>query len=204
MDASAPPPPPPRPEPAEVTLLLRAVGDRRPGAIDRLFPLVYDELRGIAGAQFRDRPQNLTLQPTALIHEAYLKLVGAEDVAIRDRAHFFALASRVMRQILVDHCRKRLAAKRGGSWVQVSLGGVPGAEEGYALEVMDLDGALERLAALDERKARVVELRFFGGLEVREAAEVIGVSHRTVENDWAFARAWLKRQLSGAGDGPPA
>ena len=185
------------PNPEEVTVLLRQVGAGSDGAIEELFALVYDELRRIAGKHFQNQPTNHTLQPTALIHEAYLRLIEASSVETRDRSHFFALASRVMRQLLVDHCRRRTAAKRGGDWGRVTLDGVGGEDATDALEVLDLDEALERLRELDERKSRVVELRFFGGLEMAEVATVLDVSTRTAESDWAFARAWLRKEIAG-------
>ena len=185
----------PAPPRGDVTLLLRRVGAGESEAIDRLFSVVYDELRALAGRQFRALPANHTLQPTALIHEAYLRLVRTDELELKDRAHFFALSSRVMRQLLVDHCRRRRAAKRGGGRVPMGLEDVAGPDQGTELPILELDEALQRLGALDERKSRVVELRFFGGLSVPEVAEVLEVSVRTVEADWTMARAWLKREL---------
>jgi RNA polymerase sigma factor (TIGR02999 family) len=181
----------------DITLLLRQVGDGHPGAVDALFTLVYEQLRALAGDQVRDLPGNHTLQPTALIHEAYLRMVRAEELEVRDRAHFFALAARVMRQLLVDHCRQRRARKRGGGRARVELSELEGPAEMHLDAVLDLDAALAGLAALDERKSRVVELRYFGGLSVMEVAEALDVSPRTVEADWTMARAWLKRELEG-------
>jgi RNA polymerase sigma factor (TIGR02999 family) len=136
-----------------------------------------------------------TLQTTALINEAYMRLVG-QDVPWQSRAHFFGIASRLMRQILVDHARAQNCQKRGGGQQQVSLAEAAGAVGGRAAELAALDDALEQLAALDPQQARVVELRFFGGLTIEEAAEVLGVSHATVERGWRSARAWLRREMS--------
>jgi RNA polymerase sigma factor (TIGR02999 family) len=186
----------------DLTEILRQVAVGQPQAVEGLFARVYDELHRIARAHFRDQPADHTLQPTVLIHEAFLRLMGAAQIEVRDRSHFFALASRVMRQLLVDHCREQRAAKRGGGWAQITLSGTPAAgpnegklHEDALLGVLDLDEALSRLAEMDARKAKVVELRFFGGLPNKEIAEALDVSERTVESDWAMARAWLKKEL---------
>lgn len=184
--------------PDSVSGLLRRASAGEQAALEQLFARAYDELHGIAEAHFREQRAGHTLQPTVLIHEAYLRMVGAERLELRDRSHFFALASKVMRQLLVDHCRRRRAAKRGGDRERLTLAATPSPEPTDVLDVLDLDAALSRLAALDERKARVVELRFFGGLEVPEVAAALDVSARTVEADWAMARAWLKKELAGA------
>ena len=189
------------PSPEDVSLLLREAKEGREGAIEKAFALMYDELRGIAAAHFRNQPGGHTLQSTALIHEAYLRMVGADSLDVDGRAHFAALASRVMRQILVDHCRKRVTAKRGGDWVQITLDGAKAPEETHTLGVLDLDDALQKLAELDPRKSQVVELRFFGGLNVQEVARILGIAGRTVEADWAMARAWLKKELEGTSRG---
>jgi RNA polymerase sigma factor (TIGR02999 family) len=148
-------------------------------------------------------PVGHTLQPTALVHEAYLKLVDQTRADWKGKTHFFAVGARVMRRLLVDHARERGAEKRGAGWRRVTLSGVfesdPG--EGLAPErLLDLNAALERLSELDEREARVVTLRYFGGLTVEQVAEVLGVSRRTVDNDWRHAQAWLRHQLSGGGN----
>lgn len=159
---------------------------------------VHEELRLIAAAYMRRERGDHTLQPTALVNEAYLKLVSSPDRQASGRARFLGIAARAMRQILVDHARARASAKRGGGWDRITLSGVASAEEGApGVETLALDEALARLAAFHERSARVVELRFFGGLTIAEAAEVVGVSHGTVEADWTFARAWLRRELEG-------
>ncbi len=169
-------------------------------ALDLLMPVVYDELRSLAeGYLNRERPGH-TLQPTALVHEAYLRLVDM-DVAWQDRAHFFALSARLMRRILVDHARARASQKRGGGLRPVTL------EEGLAAtadrpeELIALDDALTRLAELDERKAKVVELHYFGGLSYDETAEVVGISPATVDRDLRFAKSWLLNELSEGEDG---
>ena len=167
---------------------------------EELFPLVYDELRRLAGFYMaRERPGH-TLQPTALVHEAYMRLVDQTRTGFKGRTHFLAVGAQVMRRLLVDHARKRGAAKRGLGWRRVTLGldNDPSRLEGLGSEeLLNLDAALHRLAELDEREARIVTLRFFGGLSVEEVAEAVGVSARTVESDWRHARAWLRVELSG-------
>jgi RNA polymerase sigma factor (TIGR02999 family) len=180
----------------ETTSLLRNVRDGDAVAADQLLPLVYRELRAMAGAAFRGQPADHTLQPTALVHEVFLKIVDQTGVDWRDRAHFFAVAATAMRQILVDHARAAGAAKRGGNRQRVSLSRAQAADNGDAMDVLALHEVLDELARLDPRQARVVELRFFTGLSVSEAAEVLGVSKRTVDLDWQMARAWLSQALS--------
>ena len=164
--------------------------------------MVYDELRRLAkGYLYRETPGH-TLQPTALVHEAYLKLVDQTRADWQGKTHFFAVGAHVMRRLLVDHARERGAQKRGGGWQAVTLAGVGGEIAFEALgreQLLDLNAALERLAELDEREARVVTLRFFGGLTVEQVAEAVGVSKRTVENDWRHAQAWLRNELSRRG-----
>jgi RNA polymerase sigma factor (TIGR02999 family) len=177
-----------------VTVLLRAAegGDRQ--ALDALLPLVYDELRRLAASRLREERAWHTLQPTALVHEAWMHLVDAKEVEWKGRAHFLAVAARAMRRILVDHARRRGARKRGGDADRVSLDGA--ATFGRPqLDLLALDEALEALAAHDERKGRVVELRFFSGLEMEEIASVLGFSQTTIEDDWYLARAWLNKRL---------
>lgn len=182
-------------DPGAVTRILSRLRAGEAKAADELLPLVYDRLRALARGQLaRERPGH-TLQATALVHEAWFKLANLPDVALQDRAHFLAVAARAMRQILVDHARGRGAAKRGGDWDRVTLDAALAQLDRGAVDVVDLDGALERLADMDPRKARVVELRFFGGLTLPETAEVLGVSTRTAEGDWYMARAWLRREL---------
>ena len=180
----------------EVTVLLRAWAGGDSDALDRLVPLIYADLRKMAGRKMRQEAAGNTLQPTALVNEAYLRLLGSE-VSWQDRAHFLAVAARTMRRILVDAARARGADKRGGGVVKVelnaSLDGGPQRPE----DLIALDDALEALAAFDERKARVVEMKFFGGLSVEETAVVLKVSPSTVMGDWRLARAWLQREMRG-------
>ena len=170
-------------------------------ALDDLLPRVYDELRALADAYMRRERAGHTLQPTALVHEAFLRLLRLPPGSVQNRVHFFALAAQAMRRILADHARRHRAAKRGGSAVRVPLelveGGAPATPAGDDVAADDLDAALEDLAKLDERQARVVELRFFGGLSIEETAEVLAVSPATVKRDWLVARAWLHRELRG-------
>jgi len=170
-------------------------------AADELVPHLYRELRRLAQWQMSQRTPGVTLQPTALVHEAYLRLADRSQADWSSRTHFVAVASRVMRNLLIDHARAKAAEKRGGGWRPVTLNDeAVGGRELDVDEMLALDQALERLAEHDERQARVVELRFFGGLTVPEVAHLLGVSKRTVEGDWTHARAWLKRELDqGAG-----
>jgi len=181
----------------EVTALLKdwSGGDRQ--ALERLMPLVYGELRKLAGSYLRSERSSHTLQPTALVHEAYIRLVDQKNVVWQNRAHFFGIASRMMRRILVDHARKRQAAKRGPLTYHVSdPAGEPVRERDP--ELLALDSALSDLEKLDPQQARVVELRFFGGLTVDEIATVSGISSATVKREWRTARAWLRREVAGA------
>jgi RNA polymerase sigma factor (TIGR02999 family) len=179
----------------EVTALLRewAAGDR--GALERLMPLVYGELRKLAANELRAERRSHTLQPTALVNEAYLRLVGQRSVSWNNRAHFFAIAAQMMRRVLVDHARKRGAAKRSPGTVYLDLGfsGAGGADR--APELLALDDALTELEKLDPRQAKIVELRFFAGLSVEETAEVAGISTATVKRDWKTARAFLLNEI---------
>lgn len=197
-------------QPDQITraLQLAAGGDR--SALDALLPLVYDELRRVAGRHMAEERADHTLQATAVVHEAYFRLVGQRNLDYRDRNQFFAAAANAIRRILVDHARSRGRAKRGGGGgsgrERVTLDGAEvaaaAADAGVAggVDLIDLDDALGRLAALSERAAKVVELRFFGGLSMGEAAAALGVSPRTAADDWAVARAWLRREL-GEGKG---
>lgn len=183
---------------SDITELLRAWKGGDDQALERLIPTVYRELRAIAAQQLQGERNGHTLQPTALVHEAFLKLQGLNSMRWHDRTHFFAFSSRIMRRILVDHARGRLAAKRGAEAVHVDLTeGWDGAAEPSLspAELIDLDRALDRLAQEEPRLTRLVEVRFFGGLTVEEAAEVLECSPRTVKRDWAFARAWLLTRL---------
>lgn len=180
----------------DVTPLLAAWSAGDSDAEAELIPKVYSELRRIAGAHLRHERHDHTLQPTALVHEAFLRLMGQTRVSWRDRAHFFAIASNVMRRILVDHARSLGYTKRGGGLVRVALSDVKGLEEQQPQFVLEIDALLDRLAALDSTKASIVELRFFGGLTEEETAEVLGCSSRTVTRHWRMAKAWLLKELS--------
>ena len=178
-----------------ITLLLHQVRDGAPGAFDRLLPLVYDELREVARrALSREQPGH-TLHATELVHEAFFKLTGGGGTDWRDRAHFLAIASRAMRQVLVEHARRRLADKRGSGVVHVTLDEGTAARATTDEALVALDDALERLGTMQPRLRTLVEHRFFGGLSEREIAEVLGVSERTVQRDWMRARAWLHKEL---------
>ncbi len=192
---------PPRAEasPSDVTQLLVAWGAGDPTAGERLLPAVYAELRRQAARAMRREGSEHTLQATALVHEAYLRLVDQHHVVWRNRAHFFGVAAQLMRRILVDHARSRHAAKRGGGMQQLALGDAdaaasPAADDG--VDVISLHEALERLAALDPAQARLVELRYFGGLNIDETAQALDISPATVKREWATARAWLRRELA--------
>jgi RNA polymerase sigma factor (TIGR02999 family) len=165
-------------------------------ALEALLPLVYDELRRVAAAYMRRERPGQTLQATALVHEAYVRLLREQNTHWSNRAHFCAIAAGSMRQILVERARARRAKKRAGDWQRTTLGDVAGPGEGAdTVDVEALDEALERLAALDPEQARLVELRFFGGLTIEETAEVLGISPATVKRSWAAAKAWLRREL---------
>lgn len=180
-----------------VTRLLEEAADGSATAVERLFPVVYEELRRLASAFLgRERPDH-TLQTTALVHEAYLKLADQRRAGWKTRAQFLGVAAKAMRRILVDHARAKKAAKRGGGQRGLALDETVAVFEERAVDLVALDEALERLRALDEQKMRIVELRFFGGLTSEETAEVLGIGLRTVERDWAMAKAWLRGQVGG-------
>jgi len=179
----------------EVTQLLDAWQRGDVDARERLLPLVYDELRRVARARLRAERPGHTLQPTALVHEAYLRLVGGAATP-RNRTHLFAVAARMMRQILVDHARRRGARKRGGDVTAVSLNTAVEAPEIPIVDLLALDQALDELSALDPRLCRVVELKFFAGFNITETAEALDISPATVERDWTVSRAWLHQRLS--------
>jgi RNA polymerase sigma factor (TIGR02999 family) len=185
------------PVPQNVTklLVLWSKGDQ--AALEALVPLVYEELRRVARYYLRQEKQNHTLSSTALVHEAYLKLVNQKDVNWQNRAHFFGVAAQMMRRILVDHARRRAYAKRGGGAMTLALDEAIGTPKRREVDLVALDDALDSLAKLDERQSRMVELRFFGGLSIEETSEVLGVSAPTVKREWASARAWLYREISG-------
>ena len=188
----------PTPETHEVTRLLLAWSAGDQAALDRLMPLVYDELRRLARSYMRQERAGQTLQTTALIHEAYLRLIDAKEVQLENRTHFFAVAARLMRQILVDFARTHGSQKRGGGAQQVSLDEALVIGQPRDEDLLALDEALSALAQTDERKSRVVELRFFGGLTEAETAAALQVSPETVKRDWRLAKSWLRLWLSGA------
>lgn len=188
-------------EPSEVTAYLHRMQDGDHTAMNALLPLVYDDLRRLAEGALRAQWRNHTLQPTALVHEAYLRLVDPSSRGFESRAHFLAVASLAMRQLLQDHARARRAAKRDGSLERLEVESLALAEEHRPLDLVALDDALGALADLDPRQARIVEMRFLLGMSVAETAAALGVSQRTVYNDWGMARAWLERKLVGQGEG---
>ena len=185
---------------SQATALLERLDSGEPPTLDQVVPLIFDELRDIAhGLLFREH-HNVTLQTTALVHEAYLRLVDDTRVTVRGRAYFFAAAARAMRHVLIDAARRRGAAKRGGEAPLVSLDDDGALVDAYASELLDLNRALDELELRNPRQMRVVECRFFGGLSVDETAAALDVSPRTVKADWAFARAWLHRVLRRDGE----
>ena len=186
--------------PGEVTDLLRRVRDGQAGAADELVRLVYQELRRIAGACMRGERPGHTLQPTALIHEAWLRLADQTRVEWRDRTHFYGIAAQMMRRVLVDHARARLAEKRGAGGAQFSLDGVEIESTPLKLEeILAVDEVLSRLREFDEQQAQIVEMRYFAGMTVGETATALGLSSRTVDREWALASAWLRVELSRKG-----
>jgi RNA polymerase sigma factor (TIGR02999 family) len=180
---------------SEVTQILSQLSGGDPQAADRLLPLVYEELRQMAGRHFRRQPSDHTLQPTALVHEAFMKLVRTSDPRWENRTHFFAVAAKAMRQVLVRHAVAQNAVKRGGGRQRIALDEAVAASNEREFDVLALDEVLKRLEAIDERKHRMVELRFFAGLSMDEIATLLDVSKSTVENDWRAARAWLSVEL---------
>jgi RNA polymerase sigma factor (TIGR02999 family) len=185
-----------RPDQGITELLVKwGAGDK--AALDALIPLVYDELRRLANSYLRRRAGPHTLQATALVHEAYVRLADRQGPSMQHRAQFFGLAAKVMRDILVDHARRRLASKRGGEQLRISLSQADRLGRKPEVELLALDDALKELAATNPQHGRVVELRFFGGLTIEETAAVMGLSHATTERYWSFARAWLRRELAG-------
>ncbi len=184
---------------ADVTQILTQLGRGDRAAADRLLPVVYDELRRLAEAHLRTERPDHTLQATALVHEAWLRLVNQTEVTWKDRAHFFAVAATAIRRVLVDHARTHRAEKRGGAQQRIPLDDTPARAAPEPVDLIALNDALDRLAQHDPRKSQVVELRFFGGLDIAETAEALGVSHATVERDWTYARAWLYSELESGG-----
>jgi RNA polymerase sigma factor (TIGR02999 family) len=184
-----------------VTELLARWGEGDVAARDALVPLIYPELRRIARRCLAERSSDHTLQPTALVHEAYLRLIRHDSVSARDRAHFFAMAAQMMRQILIDYARKASAAKRGGHAVTLTLDDFPETPDRAKrtdLDLIALDDALKQLATLDPRQCKIVELRFFGGLSIEETADLVDISPATAKREWAIARLWLHRTLDNS------
>lgn len=187
----------------DTTALLSSSDASAETTLDQLLPLLYDELRDMAHRRLAAEGRNPSLDTTALVHEAYLRLVDGDRVARKGRAYFFGAASRAMRRVLVDRARRRRAQKRGGDRERVSLGDVDPEVDTFAAELLDLDAALEDLEEMEARQARVVECRFFAGMTVDETADALDVSARTVKYDWAMARAWLHRRLAPTGSDAP-
>lgn len=182
-------------EESDVTLLLHKLSGGDEAAADVLMPIVYDEFRALAGSFMAREGKDHTFQPTALVNEAYLKLIDQKRTDWKSRSHFFAIGAKAMRRILVDHARANKREKRGGSAQRVELHDDIALSAGRDEDILAVNDALEKLAKLDERQARIVELRFFAGLNVEEVAEVLDVSKRTVESDWTMVRAWLRKEL---------
>ncbi len=183
-----------------ITQLLLQWSDGDRTALDRLLPLVYGELRRLAQSYLRRRQPNVSLEPTLVVHEAYLKLVNQEQVNWQNRAQFFGLSAKIMRDLMVDHARRTHAAKRGGNNYSLSLSEADRVGQSPNLDLLALNEAMEQLASFKPRHCQIVELRFFGGLTIEETAEVLAISHATVERDWNFARTWLYRHLKSISD----
>ncbi len=184
--------------PLDTTLLLQRASAGESTAAETLLPVVYDELRALAEHYFRDEKRDHTLQPTALVHEAYMRLIDQQTVEWRNRNQFFVIAAKAMRNILIDHARARGRQKRGGGWHQVALQAAEqtlGFTDDHGFDIERLEAALARLGELDERKARLVELRFFAGLDEAEAADILGIARSTASEQWRMARAWLHCEL---------
>jgi RNA polymerase sigma-70 factor, ECF subfamily len=182
--------------PKDVTVLLSKINEGDSSAPEKLLPLVYDELRKLASGYLKNERPDHTLQATALVHEAYLRLVDWENVSWQNRAHFFAVSAQVMRHILVDHARKKKAEIHGGNLQKLALDEAISFSQSREVDLVDLDDALKDLEKLDERQSKIVELRFFAGLSIEETAHALGVSTMTVSRDWNFAKAWLYRRLN--------
>ena len=180
----------------EISVILKDWSGGNRASADALLSIVYDELRKIAAQYLRKENSGHTLQPTALVHEAYMKLIDISDINWQDRAHFFAVSANVMRHILVDHARAKLADKRGGDSERIALEDAISLSNEPNVDVLAVDQALKELAEFDEQQSRIVELRFFGGLTIEETAHVVGISPATVKREWAMAKAWLHRKLT--------
>lgn len=185
---------------ANITLLLRAAALGSAQDAERLMTAIYDDLKRLAASQLRGERKGHTLNPTALVHEAYIRLINQRNVDWNDRLHFFSIASRIIRRILTDHARERNALKRGGAERPASIEGLEVAAPEHGLDLVALDEAMTELAALSERQARIVELRFFGGLSIPEIAAALSMGSRSVDREWQVARAWLFERIGDAGD----
>lgn len=179
----------------DITGLLRRIGEGSDSAASQLFPLVYNELRAMAAQYMGQERRGHTLQPTALVHEAYVRLVNEPDAGPKNRGHFFALAARAMRRVLIDSARRHKSQKRGADFQRIGLHEQTLADQPAEVDIIDLDEAMTRLAEMDSRKAQIVEMRFFAGLTMEEVADNLGLSRKTVVDDWTVARAWLSREL---------
>ncbi|MCB0418492.1 MAG: sigma-70 family RNA polymerase sigma factor [Bdellovibrionales bacterium] len=184
-------------EASEITQLLQSYNTGDPQALEQLLPLIYGELKQLAGAYMRRENSDHTLQPTALVHEAYFRLVDQKGVEWKNRSHFFGIAAQLMRRILIDHARKKIAHKRGGKDIRVPFDEAKHGENSFS-DILLLDDALKRLKELEPRQAQVVELRCFAGLSIEETAELLQTSPATVKRDWTVARAWLHSELQGS------
>lgn len=184
--------------PKDVTILLGKINDGDSSAPEELLPVVYDELRKLAAGYLKNERPDHTLQATALVHEAYIRLVDWEKVSWQSRAHFFSVAAQVMRNILVDHARRKKAEMHGGNLQKLALDEAISFSQAREVDLVDLDDALQELAKLDARQSKIVELRFFAGLTIEETAHALGVSTMTVSRDWNFAKAWLYRRLNNS------
>lgn len=183
--------------PAEITMLLQALSEGDPQNVERLMNVIYDDLKRLAANQLRSERANHTLHPTALVHEAYLRLVNQRNANWQNRLHFFSIAARIIRRILIDHARERCAQKRGGTQRPISIFGQDVAEAELPIDLLSLDEALIELAELSERQSQIVELRFFGGLTIPEVAATLGIGSRSVDREWQVARVWLFHRLAG-------
>ncbi len=183
-----------------ITLLLQQIGKENKNAPDELFAVVYDELQRLAYGYMQNERSDHTLQPTALVHEAYVQLVGWENVTWQNRAHFFAVAARIMRQVLIEYARQKKSLKRGGDWQKIVLDEANSfpTQGGKEFDLLEINDAINALAKFDERQAKIVELRFFGGLTYEETAHALGVSPKTVQREWTLAKAWLRRRLKSS------
>jgi RNA polymerase sigma factor (TIGR02999 family) len=186
----------------DVSQLLARWGAGDEGALEELMPAVYAELRRLGRSTLRREGRESILQPTALVHEAWIRMAGKQNLSMETRRQFYGLAAKMMRDILVDHARRRQAAKRGGSRIEIPLDDANAAAGPHQVDFLILDQAMTRLAGLKPRYAQIAELRYLGGLTIDETAEALSVSHATVEREWGFARAWLRRELQAASRGP--